>query len=270
MFASIDGYTRSVIDSQNLHCHLNRFLQLGLIVLLGTSFTLATDHASMLMQSRQMLVVTTPDWQSVTGTLQRYERRREGEPWRKIGEPIAVVVGKAGMGWGHGIVAVPEHAGTDPIKQEGDKRSPAGVFRIGTTFGYDPNKPAAWAMSYRPLTPATECVDDRDSKYYNQIVQRTDVAPDWKSSEPMRSEGVYYEWGALVDQNPARRPGDGSCVFLHVSDSSGEGTTGCTAMASIELRTVLGWLKPGANPVLVEMPLESYKKAEKVLGLPLQ
>ena len=232
------------------------------------SYAGAANRPSIVTESRQVLIVTTPDWHSVTGKIQRYERRRGGEPWRKVGEPIAVVVGKGGMGWGDGVVAVPGHAATDPVKHEGDGKTPAGVFRVGATFGYAPEKPAAWAMPYRTLTPAIECVDDRDSKYYNQIVERTGVTPDWKSSEHMRSEGVYYQWGAVVEQNPENEQGDGSCVFLHVSDGSGRGTAGCTAMTKPELETVLNWLKPGDDPLVVEMPIAEYRQVAKALGLP--
>lgn len=242
----------------------------GLVLSIGASLASGAKHPSALMQSRQVLVVTTPDWQSVTGTVQRYERRRTSEPWRKVGEPIAVVVGKGGMGWGDGLLAVPGHEATDPLKHEGDGRSPAGVFSVGTTFGYAPDKPSAWTMPYLPLTPATECVDDRDSKSYNQIVERTSATPDWRSSEHMQSEGVYYKWGAVVEQNPEGRPGDGSCVFLHVWDGSGQGTSGCTAMAKPDLETVLGWLKPDDNPMLVEMPMKEFGQAAKALRLPSQ
>lgn len=247
---------------------MKRYVRFGLAMLI-VSHASAASHSD-LTQSRQLLVVTTADWQSVNGTLQRYERHGTGEAWLKIGEPIAVVVGKGGMGWGDGAVAVPGHAATDPVKREGDGRSPAGVFRVGTTFGYQPDKPAAWAMHYLALTAATECVDDRDSSHYNQIVERTSVTPDWKSSEHMRSVGVYYQWGAVIEQNPDNRPGDGSCVFLHVSDGSGKGTSGCTAMAKPVLEDVLGWLKPGDNPLVVEMPIAEYRRAMKVFGLPLQ
>lgn len=220
----------------------------------------------MLMRSRQVIVVTTPGWDSVTGSLQRYERDRAGGTWRKIGEPIAAVVGKGGTGWGDGLVAVPGHEASDPVKHEGDGRSPAGVFRVGSAFGYAAEKPATWKLAYRPLTPATECVDDRDSKYYNRIVERTSAAPDWKSSEHMRSEGVYYEWGAVIEQNPENRPGDGSCVFLHVGD--GRGTAGCTAMKKQELERVLEWLRPADDPLIVEMPVAAYRRVAKRLGLP--
>lgn len=247
-----------------------RFVNTGLVLLVLASHALAANRHSDLIRSRQLLIVTTPDWSSVTGAIQRYERRRADGPWRKIGEPIAIVVGKGGMGWGDGILAVPGHTATDPLKREGDGRTPAGVFRVGTTFGYAPDKPAVWAMPYRSLTTAIECVDDRNSKFYNQIVERTGVTPDWNSSEHMRSEGVYYQWGAVIEQNPGNRPGDGSCVFLHVSDESGRGTGGCVAMTRPQLEAVLGWLKPGDDPLIIQMPIAEYRHMAKALRLPSQ
>lgn len=179
-----------------------------------------------------------------------------------------MVVGQEGMAWGDGVMAVPPHTAADPVKHEGDGRSPAGIFRIGTAFGYAAAKPAAWAIPYRVLTPETECIDDPTSRHYSQIVEQTEVTPDWKSSEHMRAEGVYYEWGAVIDQNPDTRPGEGSCVFLHASDDSGAGTEGCTAMKKTHLETMLGWLKPNRKPLMVEMPVEQYRQVERVLDLP--
>ena len=56
-------------------------------------------------------------------------------------------------------------------------------------------------MPYLNLTPSIECVDDAGSKYYNRIVDRSVVAPDWNSSEHMRSAGEAYRWGIVVDHN---------------------------------------------------------------------
>jgi hypothetical protein len=50
-----------------------------------------------------MIVVTTPDWNAVEGTLQRYERGTPHDTWRPAGELIAIVAGQSGMGWGIGV-----------------------------------------------------------------------------------------------------------------------------------------------------------------------
>lgn len=219
---------------------------------------------ALLSGSRQIIVVTTPDWKTVDGSLQRYERTASSEPWRAVGDPIQVVVGKGGMGWG---IGTGNHPSGDPVKQEGDGRSPAGFFRLGTAFGYAPSHPAPTKMPYLSLTPDTECVDDSHSTHYNRIVERSAVTPDWSSSEHMRSI-AEYRWGLVVNQNPHPRPLGGSCVFLHIWDGSGKGTAGCTAMPGPWIETILRWLDPASHPLLVQMPLPEYRRDQKNLLLP--
>jgi D-alanyl-D-alanine dipeptidase len=226
--------------------------------------------ASSLAHSRQLIVVTTADWKAVNGVLRRYERTAPGRPWRHVGGAIPVVVGSKGMGWGSGAALMPARAPDDPVKHEGDRRAPAGIFHLGTAFGFAPQKPAAWKMPYLALTPTIECVDDSHSRFYNRIVDRSAVTPDWSSSEHMLAVGEYYRWGVVVEQNPGVLPQGGSCVFLHIWGGDGGGTEGCTAMAKPDIEAVLEWLRPAAKPLLVQMPLETYRQVEKDLRLPLE
>lgn len=230
-------------------------------------------------RSTQMIVVTTPDWNAVEGRLQRYDRGTPRERWRPVGEPIPIVVGKRGMAWGIGIIATDDqkvrHA-SDPIKKEGDGRSPAGVFALGTAFGYASQPLEGLKMPYLNLTPSIECVDDTSSKYYNRVVDRTAVAPDWNSSEHMSSVGEAYRWGIVVDHNGGAAqisakpsiPGGGSCVFLHIWGSPSQGTAGCTAMAQNQLETLLLWLDPNRKPLLVQVPASEYAPLINRWGLP--
>jgi L,D-peptidoglycan transpeptidase YkuD (ErfK/YbiS/YcfS/YnhG family) len=222
-----------------------------------------------LSQSTQMIAVTTEDWNAVNGQLQQFERDTPKQAWRLVGKPISVVVGKHGLGWGVGLTPIDDpasHMASDPIKQEGDSKAPAGIFALGTAFGYAPTSLPESKMPYLALTPATECVDDTASKQYNQIVERSTVLVDWKSSEHMRSEGESYRWGVVVDHNGAAAtnssarpiPGRGSCIFLHIWKGTGDGTVGCTAMPQPELETVIRWLDPKRNPVLVQLPEQKY------------
>jgi D-alanyl-D-alanine dipeptidase len=233
--------------------------------------------------SRQAVVVTTPDWNSTSGTLQRYERSATG--WRAIGDPFPVVIGRSGMGWGLGVAPVAPGeisdiaAATDPVKKEGDGRSPAGVFPIGPAFGFADTKPDNIKLPYIPLTSATECVDDAKSFYYNALVDRLslaaarqpggqfEAAPDWTSSEKMRQIAVY-QWGAVVDQNSNRQHGAGSCIFLHIWNGPQSHTAGCTAMDQTRLEQLLGWLDPAAKPVLVTLPASEYHRLRSQWNLP--
>jgi len=225
-------------------------------------------------RSTQLIVVTTPDWNSVVGRLQRYERAAASAAWKPVGDPVTVDVGRNGMAWGRGLISTeglhePQDPVPDPVKVEGDGRSTAGVFRLGPAFGYAARRPADWKMPYVAITASVECVDDSASKYYNRVIDRNTVSPDWKSSEKMAQAGEAYRWGAVIEQNmhPAV-PRGGSCVFLHVWGGQGVGTAGCTAMARGQLEPILAWLDPKKQPVIVEMPEAEYAKARVEWGLP--
>ena len=184
--------------------------------------------------ARQLIVVTTPDWSSTSGRLQRYERADPAGSWRAVGDPVAVVVGRSG-------IAEPG------AKREGDGKAPGGVFPLGTAFGFDTGAPTR--LPYLPLRDTTECVDDTASRFYNRIVDRNDVDPDWNSSEKMRRIGEYKR-GIVVDYNAERTAGKGSCIFLHHWSGPSSSTAGCTAMAEADLLTILGWLDPAAKPAI--------------------
>jgi hypothetical protein len=72
-----------------------------------------------LARSTQTIVVTTSNWNAVEGQLQRYERATTNEKWRPVGEPISIVVGKNGLGWGIGVLATDDsnfRVSSDPVK----------------------------------------------------------------------------------------------------------------------------------------------------------
>jgi L,D-peptidoglycan transpeptidase YkuD (ErfK/YbiS/YcfS/YnhG family) len=229
--------------------------------------TLKSDAVA---RSTQMIVVTAADWSAVEGRLQRYERATVHEEWRLVGDPISIVVGKNGLGWGIGVVPTDDaqiRSASDPVKREGDGKSPAGVFALGTAFGYASEPLQGLKVPYLSLTSSIECVDDPGSKHYNRIVDRSFVSPDWNSSEQMRNAGESYRWGVVVDHNGtvtgdtnAPEPGGGSCVFLHIWHSHDQGTAGCTAMSQIGLESVLTWLDPARKPLLVQLPEPTYEQ----------
>jgi D-alanyl-D-alanine dipeptidase len=242
------------------------------VALCAASLALAESKQPALRASTQVLVVTTQDWNGVAGTLQAYERPRARKRWKAVGDSISVVVGKKGLGWGAGVAAAREAGRVGklgPIKQEGDGKSPAGIFRLSTAFGYAAQGLPGWKMPYLSLTPSVECVDDAHSKFYNHVLDRAAVAPDWNSSEVMlRSDGLY-RWGVMVDHNAEPvTAGGGSCIFLHIWLGTGEGTSGCTAMAQAQLELLLARLDPARQPLLVQLPRPQYKKLRRHWKLP--
>lgn len=247
-----------------LRFYLSAIFATGLFLSLPARAYDALDNA------RQIVVVTTADWASVSGTLQRFERSNPHAAWKAVGQPFPIVVGKTGLAWGSGLVAN-ERLGAsanDPIKQEGDGKAPAGVFALGTAFGYEPQALAGSRLPYLHLTSSVECVDDAKSRYYNCIVDRQNIsAPDWNSSEHMLRDDELYHWGVAVNHNANPvRPAGGSCIFMHVWRAAGEGTVGCTAMPKEDVEQLIQWLDPAKSPRLVQLPLGQYNKLRKHLA----
>ena len=197
---------------------------------------------------QQVLLVLSPEAESVQAQLWLMER--SGSRWRAVSEPIACTLGHKGLAWGAG-----EHAAAPPagfrIKKEGDKCSPAGVFRVQFAFGTAMTAPEL-KLPYTALTPTIIGVDDVKSRYYNQIVDHTKVERDWDSNEAMVRHDKLYEWGAFIAHNPACTPGLGSCIFLHLWPGPGRGTAGCTAMGAEDLKRVLTWMDAAKDPRLVQ------------------
>ncbi|WP_216841033.1 L,D-transpeptidase [Acidobacterium sp. S8] len=254
-----------------------------LLIVTGSGVTASAQTSASqrdpLAQSTQMIVVTTSGWNAVNGRLQRYERATPDDAWRPAGDGTPIVVGKNGLGWGIGVTGTNDanlRLAADPVKKEGDGKSPAGIFSLGTAFGDAPTPLTGVKLAYLSLTPSIECVDDTRSKYYNRVIDRSTVSADWKSSEHMRDVGEAYRWGIVVNHNNTvagnnaenPRPGAGSCVFLHIWGGPDHGTAGCTAMATPKLETLLQWLDPKRNPLLVQLPVDEYKRLASQWKLP--
>src|SRR3546814_10844721 len=134
--------------------------------------------------ARQLVLVTTADWEATTGTLRTFDRGDDGA-WHEAGKAAPVSIGRGGSGWGIGLH--PAQTG-GPAKREGDGRAPAGVFAIGEAFGYATQ--AQTALPYAPMQAGSWCMDVVDSPLYNRIVDARDVGD--------RSEEHTYELQSLM------------------------------------------------------------------------
>ena len=124
-----------------------------------------------------------------------------------------VVVGKKGLAWADSSY---QKLGKADLKKEGDNKAPAGIFSLGKTFGF--SNEFLDKSEYIPLTTGIRCVDDSNSKYYNQIVDNNNssIQKDWQSAENMPKVSIYkYGIEILYNTNPAR-PKKGSCIFMHI------------------------------------------------------
>jgi D-alanyl-D-alanine dipeptidase len=236
---------------------MNRLLKTLLLVLLPLSAL-----AQGLDDSEQLIVVTSQNWDDIQGTAQRYERHGQG--FEKFEAPFAVVLGKNGMGWGKGIIDI--EPGSGPVKQEGDGKAPAGVFALGTAFGYEAS--AQTRLPYLALSASIECVDDSQSTRYNQLVDGSLIASDWSSSERMRRSDDLYRQGIFIQHNTPATATAGSCIFFHIWRGPSAPTRGCTAMDPADIARLLDWLDPKKTPLLVQLPEAQYEQLRQRWKLP--
>jgi len=237
----------------------------------GASEAVKAGSPGLTNGSRQILVVLALGWDSPEAELQAHERPEGRGTWKKWGKAVPAMLGKNGLGWGRGLH--PEAPEGEPVKKEGDGRSPAGLFGLGRAFGSFPagsGKVSSITMTYLHLGEGMECVDDPGSVYYNRIIDGGRIGkPDWKSSEKMLEAGPVYSLGLEIEHN--RDPveaGAGSCIFLHPWEDEENGTLGCTGVGMEAMERILAWLDPGGEPLLVQMPQSEYEKYRPAWRLP--
>jgi D-alanyl-D-alanine dipeptidase len=214
-------------------------------ILLGLLFVTMTLQAQ-IPDTQQLIVVTTQNWSTPSGMLQRYEK--EGKAWHKVGKAIDIKLGRNGLGWGIGLHSIPINARY--IKKEGDGKAPAGIFSLKQAFGYNP---FVVDYPYEVYKATDHCVDDVNSKLYNKIVDSKKVAIDYKSKEHMKFPKDYYKYGIVVNHNhideKGAKKGAGSCIFIHIKKVP---TAGCTVMSEDEMKEIIKWLNPKENPLLIQ------------------
>jgi D-alanyl-D-alanine dipeptidase len=218
---------------------------------------------------RQLILVLTDSIKSTRGNLLYFERANYKNEWMQVDKTIPAVIGRNGFGWGRGLNSI--DSSKLPVKSEGDGRSPAGIFKLSAAFGYaTAEEMKGLKIDYIPITGMVECVDDINSNYYNQIVDRDKVKDvDWKSSEKMYFAEIWYQQGVVVEQNvnPITK-GSGSCIFLHNWFQPDETTAGCTEIEPANLKKIIYWLDSSANPILVQLTSQLYNEYQQKWALP--
>ena len=128
--------------------------------------------------------------------------------------------------------------GSDGItydKQEGDKKTPAGLFSFTLAFGIKSNPGAI--LTYHKVTKYDYWVDDVTSPFYNTLVNSQEKPGDY-NSEHLIDHSPSYNYALNINYNPDCTPGLGSAVFLHCYNGLGS-TTGCIAIPEATMKTLL-------------------------------
>jgi D-alanyl-D-alanine dipeptidase len=223
----------------------------------------ASPVAKPLVTSHQLVTAITPDWSSTQVQLQLWERDASNH-WVPVLKPWTGVLGAAGSAWGAGVHgAGPPIGRTGPTKQEGDRKSPAGLFTIRDAYGYKARKSG---LPFHVVDDSWKCVDDPSSKQYTRVFDAEGIGKDWTSAEDMRRKDELYTYVVDIAHNPDAKPGAGSCIFFHVWRGAASSTVGCTAMPEARLAELIGKLEPSSMYVL--LPADEYTALAPVWDLP--
>ena len=142
--------------------------------------------------SSQLIVVMTPSWSDIHGTIEAWEKDTAGT-WTQVMAPSNANIGL--NGW----VRASERI-------QGDHKTPAGIFGIHMGFGYNANP--GTTLPYAHLLPSYYWAgDQRDPKTYNVLQTSHPATAIWRTSE---SEALYYtrpayEYVASDRLQPGRR-----------------------------------------------------------------
>ena len=243
-----------------------RVLRLALFLIVGAVWH-SHSAAALEPEVREVVVAIAPGWDSMQGHLQCF-RRAAGGDWQPASEPIPVLFGKNGLAWGRGL------EGTDEPglhKKEHDGRAPAGVFKIGTIYTYDPALPPGADYPFHTVNDADAWVDDPKSPNYNRHVTIPDASnpPPWFDKQKMRHGDFAYRWLVEIRHNAdPPTPGDGSAIFFHIRRGASRPTSGCTTMAEPNLVKLIQFLHADEHPRYALLPWSEYHAKWRAWGLP--
>lgn len=136
-------------------------------------------------------------------------------------------------------------------KLEGDRKSPAGIFRITQAFG-TAVVPPGLKLPYTRTTKNHYWVDDAASSDYNKMVSyEGDPFKRWNSFEKLTLQCYKYVLVIDYNTNPVVKK-KGSAIFLHKYSGLKEGSFGCTEVSEQDLIKILNWIDSAKNPVIIQ------------------
>jgi L,D-peptidoglycan transpeptidase YkuD (ErfK/YbiS/YcfS/YnhG family) len=211
---------------------------------------LAQSCPEPLASARRLVLVTADTVTSTTANVGRFERATVSEPWQSVRGSTSALIGHNGVGWAHAFRRFARKG--EPLKVEGDKRAPAGFYKIGSSFGFA----ASQRADYVRITDGMTCVDDPPSPAYNTITSRAKVG--WR----VHGENMWlvpeYRRGLLVEYPTDRKARAGSCIFIHLQLPGKTGTNGCVALPEPQLEALQDHVQSGA--VLAILPRQALDR----------
>ena len=134
--------------------------------------------------------------------------------------------------------------------QEGDKKTPLGVYNLTTPFGIKDDPGAR--MAYTKVTKYHYWCGDSSSALYNQLVdERVSDRKHTSADEYLINYKGVYNYAMFIDYNAEGTPHKGSAIFLHCTGKN-KYTAGCVAIKEADMKKIVQWAGPGTKIVIRE------------------
>ena len=235
-----------------------RFCTLLMLLLVSSGYAAGVPD-----DCTQLIVGTAPNWNSMRGQMQLFERTPGGK-WEAVAPAVPVLFGKHGLAWGSGLAGQNEAGLRNRARWRARPR-----FKMAN-LTYDAQLPPR-EFSLSQVTTADAWIDDVNHPDYNRFVRIPDPAnpPPWFAKQKMRHNDFAYRWLVEIRHNSDPPvPGAGSAIFFHIRRGVNRPSAGCTTMAESNLVKLIGWLRPAAKPHYVLLPAAEYEKKWQSWDLP--
>jgi D-alanyl-D-alanine dipeptidase len=210
-------------------------------------------------RASRLVLVTASSMNTQFAKLQLFTRTAPDLSWKAVGPIEPAVIGRAGLAWGDPFISLKR--GGEQEKIEGDKRTPAGFFLIGPSFGFEYSSTPGYIQV---KTGETICVEDPKSPLYNRITRRSELGKGIKADDMGRTP--LYRRGLFVDYPTDRKNRRGSCIFIHIWSGYNKGTAGCIALPEVRVKALQEFSHAGT--VIAVLPLYALRHFTSCLPQP--
>ena len=131
--------------------------------------------------------------------------------------------------------------GTTNKKKEGDKKTPKGLFSIGSVYyRRDRNLKPNTKLNTIPINKQMGWCNDTKSKKYNKLIK---IKKNIKYEKMFRKD-YKYDYIIPINYNAKNtRIGKGSAIFIHLTKNYNK-TAGCVALKKKDLLILLKLINP--------------------------
>jgi L,D-peptidoglycan transpeptidase YkuD (ErfK/YbiS/YcfS/YnhG family) len=204
----------------------------------------------------QLLLLTTPNDTSSQGFLRLYEFQHKH--WEPVTDFVPVRIGRNGLAF---LNSPYNNQKKIKFKENGDGKTPRGLFFIKQIFGYQDAPNENWKMPYFKIDKNSVCVNDAISVYYDKIINQSEKGS-ITNYENLSTDDNKYEFGIELDYRCDLckvKAGTTSCLYMHLKTSESS-TAGGVAIPKSFMLDLFNRLDINKNPMCAQVTMEDCEE----------